>query len=62
MTDPTLRAEFLVAGPDCLPVRLTSGHTPGHVPLLGEGLAGGVDGVERDDVSKGSNVRIADER
>ena len=35
---------------------------PPGVALLAEGLAGGGDGVERDDVAEGSDVRIADQR
>ena len=63
MTDPALRAEFLVAGPDGVPVGLPCRQAPPPgVALLAEGLAGGGDGVERDDVAEGSDVRIADQR
>ena len=62
MTDPTVRAEFLVAGPDGAPVGLSSPQaSPPGVALLAEGLAGGGDGVEGDDVAERSDVRIADQ-
>ena len=63
MTNPTVGAEFLVAGPDGVPVGLPSPQTsPPSVALLTEGLAGGGDGVQGNDVAEGSDVRIADQR
>ena len=62
MTDPTVGAHFLVAGPDGVPVGLSSLQaSPPSVALLTEGPAGGGDGVEGDDVAEGSDVRIADQ-
>ena len=63
MTDPAVGAEFLVAGPDGVPVCLSGPPaSPPSVALLPEGLAGGGDGVQRDDVAERSDVRIADQR
>ena len=62
VADAGVRAELPVAGPDGLPVRLARPQpAPGRVPLLAEGLAGGGDGVEGDDVAERSDVRIADQ-
>ena len=63
VADAAVRAELPVAGPDGLPVRLARPQpSPGRVPLLVEGLAGGGDGVQGDDVPEGADVGIADKR
>ena len=62
MTDALVRAEFPVGGPDGLSVRLARlGARPAPRPrrLPGEGLAGGVDDVQGQDVTEGADVRIA---
>ena len=63
MTNPAVGAEFLVAGPDGVPVGLASPQpSPPSVALLTKGLAGGGDGVQGNDVAEWSDVRIADQR
>ena len=63
MTDPAVRAEFPVAGPDGAPVGLSGGQTsPPSVALLAEGLAGRGDRVQRNYVAERSDVGIADQR
>ena len=62
MTDALVRAEFPVGGPDGLSVRLAGlGARPAPRPrsLPGEGLASGVDDVQRQDVPEGADVRVA---
>ena len=63
VTDPAVRAEFPVAGPDGAPVGLSGGQTsPPSVALLAEGLAGRVDRVQRNYVPERADVGIADQR
>lgn len=64
VTDASVRTRLLVAGSDGLSVGLASliksRSSPGSLlSMLGEGLAGSCDGVQGDDVTKWSNVRIA---
>ena len=62
MTDALVRAEFPVGRPDGLSVRLPRlGARPAPRPrsLPGEGLASGVDDVQRQDVPEGADVRVA---
>ena len=62
MTDALVRAEFPVGCPDGLSVRLPRlGARPAPRPrsLPGEGLASGVDDVQRQDVPEGADVRVA---
>ena len=62
MTDALVRAKFPVGRPDGLSVRLPGlGTRPAPRPrrLPGEGLAGGVDDVQGQDVSEGADVRVA---